>query len=114
MKDWDAVVGVGLALPGVELGTTYGKPALKVRGKMIAATTAPEPGSFVLHVPMEDKAVLIETDLTTFWQTDHYHGWPAILVRYGTPETDRIAVLLARAWWDRSTIGARTAYGDRP
>jgi hypothetical protein len=114
MKDWDAVVGVGLALPGVELGTTYGKPALKVCGKMIAGTTAPEPGSFVLHVPMEDKAVLIETGPTTFWETDHYHGWPAILVRYGTLETDRIAVLLARAWWDRSTIGARTAYGDRP
>ena len=81
MKDWDAVVATGLALPGVELGTTYGQPALKVRGKMIAATTAPEPGSFVLHVSEDEKAVLIETDPETFWETDHYRGWPAVLVR---------------------------------
>lgn len=114
MKDWDAVVATGLALPGVELGTTYGKPALKVGGKMIAATTAPDRDSFVLHVSVDDKAVLIETDPATFWETDHYRGWPAVLVRYGTAETDRIALLLRRAWWDRSKAAERTKYGARP
>ncbi len=114
MKDWDAVVATGLALPGVELGTTYGQPALKVRGKMIAATTAPEPGSFVLHVSEDEKAVLIETDPETFWETDHYRGWPAVLVRYETPATDRIALLMTRAWWDRSKVADRTRYGPRP
>ena len=114
MKDWDSVVAVGLALPGVEAGTSYGRPALKFRGKMLAATTAPDSASFVLHVACEEKEVLIETDPETFWETDHYRGWPAILVRYGTPASDRIALLLARAWWDRATAALRKEFGDRP
>lgn len=114
MKDWDAVVAVGLALPGVEEGSSYGKPALKFRGRMLAATTAPDPASFVLHVAGEEKEVLIETDPQTFWETDHYRGWPAILVRYGTAATDRITRLVARAWWDRATVALRKEFGDRP
>lgn len=114
MKDWTAVVDAGAELPGVEHGTSYGKPALKFRGKMLAATTAPDPNSFVLHVAIEEKEVLIDSDPATFWETDHYRGWPAILVRYGSTATDRIALLLIRAWWDRATIAQRRQLGDRP
>jgi len=114
MKDWAAVVATGLALPGVEQGSRYGRPALLFRGRMLAATTAPDPASFVLHVTLPDKEVLIDTDPATFWETDHYRGWPAVLVRYGTTATGRIATLLARAWWDRATIAQRRGYGERP
>ncbi|GAA3713920.1 hypothetical protein GCM10022268_23350 [Sphingomonas cynarae] len=37
----------GKALPGVDRGPFDGKPALKFRSKMLAATTASDPGSFV-------------------------------------------------------------------
>ena len=113
MKDWPAVVAAAAHLPGVEQATSYGRPALKVRGKVIAATTGPD-GSFVLHLPLAEKEVLIDTDPATFWETDHYRGWPAVLVRYGTPATDRIATLLARAWWDRTPAARRRAFGERP
>ena len=66
MKDWAAVVDAGTALDGVEEGTSYGKPALTFRGKVLAATTAPDCGSFVLDVTIDEKEVLIETDPTTF------------------------------------------------
>lgn len=114
MKDWAEVVAFAKTLPDVEQGTTYGKPAVKLRGKMIAATTAPDVGSFVLHAGVDDKAVLIETDPDTFWETDHYRGWPAILVRYGTPARDRIETLIARAWWDRASKTQRSGFGARP
>jgi len=114
MRDWDAVVAAGLALPGVAEGSSYGKPALKLRGKTLAGTTAPDRGSFVLQVTLAEKDVLLATDPDTFWQTDHYRGWPAILVRYGTPATERIVLHLARAWWDRATVAQRRAHGDRP
>lgn len=55
MKNWAAVVDAGTALAGVEEGTSYGKPALKFRGKMLAATTAPDPNSFVINVAIEKK-----------------------------------------------------------
>lgn len=114
MNDWNAIVAAGLDLPGVELGTSYGQPALKLRGKTLASATAPDPGSFVLHIGQDEKDVLLATDPATFWETDHYRGWPAVLVRYRTAATDRIAHLLARAWWDRATAAQRKAYGARP
>ena len=114
MKDWAEVVAFALTLPGVEQGTSYGKPSLKLRGKMLAATTAPDPGSFVLHVALSDKEVLIATDPDTFWETDHYRGWPAVLVRHGTPMRDRIELLLRRAWWDRASVTQRRPVGERP
>lgn len=114
MKEWADVVAAALALPDVEEGTTYGKPAVKLRGKMLAATTAPDLGSFVLHADVEEKMVLMETDPATFWETDHYTGWPAVLVRYGTDARERIALCLARAWWNRASKLQREAFGPRP
>jgi hypothetical protein len=114
MKDWDHVVALGTALPGVVTGTRYGKPALLLRGKMLAATTAPDPASFVLRVAPIEKEVLIATDSATFWETDHYRGWPAVLVRYGTDADARITLLLERAWWDRASAAQRRLRGERP
>lgn len=114
MKNWHAVEAFALTLPGVVRDTSYGKPALKLRGKAIATTTAPAHDSFVLMTPLAEKEVLIETDPDTFWETDHYRGWPAVLVRYGTPAGERIATLLTRGWWDRATKAQQKAYGPRP
>ena len=114
MKDWADVVAFATTLPGVEQGATYGKPAVKLRGRMLAATTAPDPGSFVLHVALTDKEVLIETDPDTFWETDHYRGWAAVLVRYDDRARERIELLLRRAWWDRASAAQRGAVGERP
>lgn len=114
MKNWAAVVTHALTLPDVEVGTAYGKPAIKVRGKTIAGTTSPDPGSFVLHTTADEKAVLLETDPATFWQTAHYEGWPVVLVRFGTDADDRIKLLIDRIWWNRASKTQRAAYGERP
>jgi hypothetical protein len=114
VRDWDEVVAFACALPGVETGTTYGKPAVKLRGKMLAATTAPDPVSFVLHVPLDEKELLMETDSATFWETDHYRGWPAVLVRYGSADPERVKAVITRAWWDRASKAQRADFGDRP
>jgi hypothetical protein len=114
MRDWEAVVAAALTLPGVERGTTYGKPAVKMNGKMNAATTGPSPDSFVLAVTKPEKEVLLETDPDTFWETDHYKGWPAVLVRYGTDAGERIETYLQRRWWDLAKKAQREAFGDRP
>ncbi|MDJ0277307.1 hypothetical protein QLH51_10925 [Sphingomonas sp. 2R-10] len=114
MNGWRDIVAIGLALPGVEEGSSYGRPALRFRGRTLAGTTAPDPGSFVLHVTTAEKDVLLATDPATFWQTDHYRDGSAVLVRYGTDAGDRIALLLERAWWDRATLAQRRARGERP
>ncbi len=113
MKTWDEVVAFALTLPGTELGISYGGPAVKMRGKAFIYPSR-EPDSFGVASPLGEKQILIETDPGTFWETDHYRGWPAVLVRYHSPDRERIENVITRAWWDRAFKAQRTAFGPRP
>jgi hypothetical protein len=105
-KSWDEVVTFALTLPETELGTSYGRPAVKVRGKAFVYPGR-EAGSFAVSSPLEEKAFLIETDPATFWETPHYRGWPAVLVRFGSKDRPRIELVIRRAWWDRASKAQR-------
>ena len=55
---FDDVRRIGRALPDVVEGTMFGKPALKVRGKMIACMAShksAEPGSLVVRMGFDDR-----------------------------------------------------------
>ena len=59
MPTWDDVVAIGLGLPGVEVGTSYGTPALRVRGKGLCRLRS-EPDALVLRViDLADRLSLI-------------------------------------------------------
>jgi hypothetical protein len=113
VKDWSEVAAFSLALPDTELSTSYGKPAVKVRGKAFVYPGR-EPGSFAAATPLGEKELLMETDPDTFWETPHYRGWPAVLIRYGSADRERIEMVVARAWWDRASKAQREAFGPRP
>ena len=113
MNSWDDVVAFALALPDTELSTSYGRPAVKVNGKAFVYPGR-EAGSFAIASPLPEKELLMETDPDTFWETAHYRGWPAVLVRYGSADRERIETVIVRAWWDRLKKAQREAFGDRP
>jgi hypothetical protein len=91
-------------LPAVEESTSYGTPALKVRGKLIARLKEDEQ-TLVLRTTFEDRARLLSADPEVFYLTDHYVNYPMILIRL--PQIDRtfLRELLAEAW--RLTAPAR-------
>ena len=65
---FDTVREIGLTLPGVEEGTTYGSPALKIGGKMFACLAvhkSAEPNSLVLRIAFDDRDELISADPDT-------------------------------------------------
>ena len=113
MKDWDEVAAFALTLPGAQASTSYRQPAIKVDGKAFV-TTGHEGGSFHVRSPHDEKAVLLETDPATFWQTAHYANWPGLLVRYGAADADRVALVIRRAWWDMAKGRTRQGFGGRP
>src|SRR5215467_15148893 len=99
--DFDTVRKIGLALPGVEESTTYGSPALKVRGKLlacIAINKAAEPNSLVVRVDFDQRAELLETDPRTYYMKDHYVNYPSVLVRLSQIQADALKDLLMMAW----------------
>lgn len=98
--DFDTVRKIGLALPGVEEGTAYGSPALKVRGKLMTCVPShrsAEPGSLVVCVDFADRAELLAADPDTYYVTDHYLEYPSVLVRLSRVTPDVLRDLLGMA-----------------
>jgi len=82
MPTWDDVVAIGLGLPGVEVGTSYGTPALRVRGKGLCRLRS-EPDALVLRViDLADREALLRGQPDVFFSTTHYDGYPYVLVRW--------------------------------
>jgi hypothetical protein len=94
---YEEVVRMALALPGVEESVSYGTPALKVRGKLMARLRDPD---VMVLKPVEDieKQVLMDTQPQTFFITDHYRGWPTLLIRLSAAEPEQMRELLEAAW----------------
>ena len=110
---WAAVAAFALSLPGAEASTSYGNPAIKAGGKSFLFPSR-EADSFGVMSPHGEKALLMETEPETFWETPHYSGYPAILVRYGSSSRERIEMVIRRAWWDRLSKPQRAIFGPRP
>ena len=100
IRSWDEAVAFALSLPDTELSTSYGKPAVKVNGRAFLYTGREEESSFAVAVDLDTVEMLKETDPGTFWQTPHYEGWPAVLVRYGSEDPERVRDVIVRshAW----------------
>jgi len=96
---WDDAVAFALSLPDTELGTTYGQPAAKVatNGRSFLSTGHEPDSSFVVAIDRDTIELLKSTDPATFWQTSHYEGWDAVLVRYDSDDDQRVRDVIERA-----------------
>lgn len=94
--DWDRIVDFASDLPGAQRSTHYGGPAVKANGRAIIAPGR-ESGSFCLLIDRDTVEILKETDPGTYWQTPHYEGWPAVLVRYDSADPERVLAMIERA-----------------
>ena len=78
---FDDVRQLALALPEVEEGTSYGTPAFKVKGKFLSRLK--EDGeTLVVRIDMDERDVLMAANPETFYITDHYRGYPAMLAHH--------------------------------
>jgi hypothetical protein len=83
-------------LPGIEESTSYGTPAIKVKGKLLARVK--DADTLVLHCPQEDKALLIEAAPSIYFETPHYHGYPLVLARVDKITPKELAHRIELAW----------------
>ncbi len=96
----DAVRELARALPDVEESTAYGATAFKVRGKMIACQAinkSAEPNCLVVKVPFEARDELIAAEPDVYYVTDHYVGYPCVVVRLSRVHRDALRGLLVMA-----------------
>ena len=99
--DFHTVRKIGLSLPGVEESTTYGSPALKLRGKLLACIAvhrSAEPESLAVRIDFERRTDLIIAAPDIYYVTDHYVNYPVVLVRLSRIRPDALEDLLNIAW----------------
>lgn len=93
---WMRAAARASKLPEVEEGVSFGTPAMKVAGKFLMRVK--DPDTLVFRCPIEEKAMLIEAEPDIYFETDHYKGWPAVLVRLSRASDLELRHCLERAW----------------
>jgi hypothetical protein len=100
-KDAFAMVRtIGLTFAGVEEATYFGQPALKIGGKMLASMashSSAAPGSLVVLVDFARREELLAEAPEVYYITDHYVGYPGVLVRLEKVRPEALRGLLAGA-----------------
>jgi hypothetical protein len=110
---WSTVCKLAMKLPGVEQGTSYGTPALRVRKKFLARLK--EDGeTMAIKIDFADRDVLLELDPTAFYLTDHYRPYPAVLVRLKRVRRDMLERLLEQAWRQQAPKSLLAATRGKP
>ena len=98
MATWDDVRRLALALPEAEESTTYKKPAFKVAGKNFAWESPHVRGVLALNCDPGELPLMIEARPEMFFTTPHYDGYPIVLVRLKTADTDELAERVEESW----------------
>jgi len=94
---YEAVKAAALALPEVEESTSYGTPALKVRGKLMVRLRE-DFRTIVVRATWEDRERLMAVDPETYYVTDHYLKYPWVLARLATLKPGALEPLMRLAW----------------
>jgi len=108
---FDTVLAIGRTLPDVEASTSWGAPALKVRGKMFACQAihkSAEPDSLVVRMDFDQRDEMIAADPETYYLTDHYVGYPCVLVRLARVHRDALRDLLLTGWQFVTRLSTRS------
>ena len=96
MPTWETVCELSAELPEVEIGTWYGTPALKVRGKGFARLR--DDGALVVMVDVLEREALMQSEPETFYVTPHYDDYPAMLIDLGRIEPQELRERLIESW----------------
>ena len=109
MADEETVRRLAMGLPGMVDESAAGRFSVAIAGGKGVAWTylareAPKkprlarPGIVAIRCEMARKELLIEAAPDRFFDDDHYHGYPAVLVRLEAIEEDELAHLLYESW----------------
>jgi hypothetical protein len=115
-SSFKTVESIGRTLPDVEVTTTWGQPALKVRGKMfvcIASHKSAEANTLAVMMDFADRDALVEDDPSTYYLKEHYVNYPCVLVRLSRVGVDALRDLITGAHRFVSAKVQRKSSGGR-
>lgn len=99
--DFEVVRSIGTALPDVKDASGSRGTALKIKGQLLACKAihkSAEPDSLMVRISVKRRDELLGQDAQTYYLTDHYAPYPAILVRLPRIKRTSLEALLTEAW----------------
>jgi len=97
-SEYPQYLALVLKLPCTEVSTSYGTPAIKVKGKLMSRLRTEAEGALALRCDFLDRQILLQVDSDSFFMTDHYRDYPWILVRLDKISAAALADVVIRAW----------------
>ncbi len=97
-KAYERFLRIAMSLPGTELSTSYGTPSVKVRGRIMSRWRTEAEGSLAIRCDFLDRQILLQANPEVFFLTDHYRGYPMILMRMEKASGRTMADVVDRAW----------------
>jgi hypothetical protein len=117
MVDADTVRHIACALPQVEDGSSGTALRFSVMGKAFAwslmerdgtkGPRTPRPEVLAVRCAAKDKPEILASDPETFFETEHYRGYPAVLVRLERVDEATLRDVLAAGWRCQAPKGLR-------
>lgn len=96
--EYKRVCEIARKLPGVEESSSYGTPALKVKGRFMCRLRSEAEGALAIRCDFLDRQILVQADPEVFFVTDHYLDYPMVLVRLDKIRLSALPDLIERAW----------------
>jgi hypothetical protein len=114
-----AALQIGLTLPGVEESTSFGAPALKLHGQMMACVPthkSAEPNSLLIRIDRADRPALLAESPGLYYAPDHYLGYDGVLIRLArcTPELAHDLMAMAHRFVTRKLPRKSAARSPKP
>ena len=120
MITWDDIVAIGRELPEAEESTSYGRPALKVRGRSFcrlwgerehARNGVDDSEVLVVFCELEWKQALLDGSAGVLFTTPHYDGHGSVLVRLADVTLDDLFGYLEASYLLKAPASLRRRLG---
>ena len=95
---FEAALAIAGRYPDVEESRSYGTPAIKVKGKLMARLRSEAEGSLAIVCPFDDREALMELNPDVFFITDHYQDYEFLLVDLMKADLASLESLIDTAW----------------
>jgi len=110
MASEDDVRRICLSLPGTAETPYERRPGFRVKGQLFARIRENPDALVVWRPDVREKEGLIASEPAKFFQTDHYAGHPAVLVRLEAVDVDELEELLTESWALRAPARLMSAF----
>ena len=111
-SSFDRVRKLGRDLPGVTLGTSYGGPALKLDGRILACMATnrqAEPNTLVVRIDFFERDLRIANEPDLYYVKPHYVNYECVLARLDRIGDAALRDLLESGWRFVNTKSKRSA-----